>query len=355
MLPDEIDVLHKYGMERHYSPIKDLSVEFGFNLRFYEYTFFNGREINIFSSSARLPALKDDVLENLSFLFLSSVQSDTFPIIVGAEPFDIRLCYIYPALKNRNIIYHTSWPDFSSPPHNVGKLVELLWHRFLSRADIVTVTKTSKRSIENLGYSAEYIPHGVDCDMYRPLPIAESNQFTILFVGRFVHEKGIKILLDFAKTANMSDFKIKFVGEGPLSDDISQMEEEYPVENCGYIQDDSELARIYNKSDVLVLPSIISQKTGWQELFGIVLIEAMACGTPVIATSHTGPSEIISHRENGFLLEEPNVDELYEYIAMLKNNKSLADSLGKEGRKAVLNKYSSDSVSKKWKQALEQK
>ncbi|PLM51431.1 hypothetical protein CWN34_29225, partial [Klebsiella pneumoniae] len=77
------------------------------------------------------------------------------------------------------------------------------------------------------------------------------------------------------------------------------------VNFMGHISDKSKLAAIFKEHDVLVLPS--KKIDGWEELFGLVIIEAMACGLVVIASNHIGPRGIIDDGKNGFLISDGNL------------------------------------------------
>ena len=75
------------------------------------------------------------------------------------------------------------------------------------------------------------------------------------------------------------------------------------------------------------------------ELLGLVLIEAMASGAPVVASRLGGVPEVVADRETGFLVEPGNTDELRERLAQLLDDRTLADRLGRRARELVLERF----------------
>ena len=94
-----------------------------------------------------------------------------------------------------------------------------------------------------------------------------------------------------------------------------------------------ELPRYYGAADVFVLPSRY-------ELFGIVMLEAMACGVPVVATRFGGPAEVIAHGETGFLVDPTDPEELAGAIEALLSNPELRREMGRRTRRAAEERYS---------------
>jgi len=94
-----------------------------------------------------------------------------------------------------------------------------------------------------------------------------------------------------------------------------------------------ELPLYYGAADVFVLPSRY-------ELFGIVMLEAMACGVPVVATRFGGPAEVITHGENGFLVDPTDTEELARAIEVLVCDPELRREMGHRARRIVEERYS---------------
>ena len=101
-----------------------------------------------------------------------------------------------------------------------------------------------------------------------------------------------------------------------------------------------EVVDFYNASDIVIVPSL-------EEPFGRVVIEAMACKKPVIGTNVGGIPEIIVDKQTGFLIPPKNPEYLEKSILTLIENKKLRRSMGKEGYKRVLNKFTVEKSFKK--------
>lgn len=122
------------------------------------------------------------------------------------------------------------------------------------------------------------IPKGVDIDLFRPYERSERKRPIALYVGRISAEKSIE---DFLNTKIDADKVV--VGDGPQ---LPQLKRRYPgIDFRGFLHGES-LARAYSDADVFVMPSK-------SETFGLVMLEALACGTPVAAYPVTGPVDVI--------------------------------------------------------------
>lgn len=336
----EIDVLHRYGAPRHYEPLTHISennTEYG--VQFYEFTFISNLS---------------KAIQNLRFLSQSVFTPPGDAIVLGAEPYDVRIPLFQKIADDIPVIYHTSWPYWGEnvPREPLFDWQVSRWRGFLGDVNIVTVTEKAKTELESHGFSAKRIPHAVDTELFTPKGSNAQweNQTTVLFVGRLEERKGIRDLLEVIKSTELN-ITFRFVGEGPLSPEVTSMSSRYPVIYDGYVSDTAKLAEIYKSSDVFVLPS--HRTKSWEELFGIVLIEAMACGLPLISTDCVGPAEIIDDGETGFLVGRRNPNELKEKIELLVTNARLRNEMGRRARSVAVEKYDINTVAKQWKQVVE--
>jgi len=334
-----IELLHRFDARQYYEPIERL-VEKDQIEYFHDYQFGLRHDIG------GLP-------KNITFL-LRTMRGQSNPIILGAEPFDIRV-KLFNHISNRNkLIYHTSWPFWSGErvPRKLwfdGQ--RKAWRSFLQDVTTVTVTKASKDAVEEFGGRAIHIPHGVDVSVFHPTEEPTRNKHHVLFVGRLVEEKGIKDLIAATERLNTPDVTLQFVGRGPLAEYLEQYEGPARIEHLGYISDSRRLAHLYAEADVHVLPSY--QRGAWEELFGIVIIEAMACGTPTIATNCVGPTEIITDGTTGLLIQQRNVDQLASSIdSILEDNKTRKE-MGQQAREVAEQRYDIDKVADQWADVLD--
>jgi len=212
-----------------------------------------------------------------------------------------------------------------------------------------------KEIIEKRQDSVVEIPNGVDIHRFNPNvngnPIREMYQIgdekVILFVGaldRAHYFKGVEYLLkSFAKLGN-HEAKLIIVGEGELKKYYEFLSKKLGIRNktifAGKVSDD-DLPKYYSASDLLVLPSISV------EMFGIVLVEAMSTGRPVISTELPGVRTVVDDGVNGFLVKPRNVEELTLKIDYLLENEDIMKKFGKMGRKKVEERYSWEKIGKK--------
>jgi glycosyltransferase involved in cell wall biosynthesis len=192
---------------------------------------------------------------------------------------------------------------------------------------IITVDKSSLKFFKEAEINnVTYIPNGVDIERFDRQGVEKKNDQKIrfLFVGRLESEKGLKYLFHAVKLlqGRTKNFDVLLVGDGAQRKRLEILAQSLDIEE--YVQfkgkvNMNSVTDIYRNSDVFVLPSI-------HEGFGIVNLEAMASGLPIIATNVGGVPEIIKDGENGLLVEP-------------KDSKALA-KLGETGRKLVEEKYS---------------
>ncbi len=187
---------------------------------------------------------------------------------------------------------HTRFPDYV----NVRWRIPLAWGyrylRWFHRPAAVTLVTTPTQQRELAARGFEHLQtwgRGVDVTTFRPIPRGPHPRPRLLYVGRVAVEKNLRAFLDLPVPGS----KI-VVGDGPQR---AELERDYAdVEFLGYKRG-AELARCYADADVLVFPSLT-------DTFGLVMLEANACGTPVAAYPVPGPIDVISEGVNGALDED---------------------------------------------------
>lgn len=194
------------------------------------------------------------------------------------------------------------------------------------------------------------IPNGVDLptgdgnDRLPPRSAFAGEEERLLFhIGRIVPEKGAGILLETLPRLLMRhNVKLVIAGSGPYRHELERRAAQLGVRDrvhfTGYITD--EVARaLYRYSDVTVVPSTY-------EPFGIVALEAMAEGAPLVVSDVGGLASIVQHGVNGLKALPGHVDSLAEQIDRLLGDTALARRLAEEGRRQVRERYSWDSVAR---------
>lgn len=214
---------------------------------------------------------------------------------------------------------------------------------------VVTISRYSLEKIQ-AHYGVEpdkvrIVPNGVDTQRFKPQAAtgALRRQFgltdapCILFVGSLIPRKGLPPLVEAAKkvVAHAKDSQFVIVGEGPLKNQLTATLKEARLlgnfKFLGNIKEDM-LPEVYNCADVFVLPSI-------QEGQGIVLLEAQACGKPVVAFDIGGVNEAVCSGETGLLVPRGNADGLADGLIRLLLDKDLRASMGERGRGFVVENF----------------
>ena len=170
----------------------------------------------------------------------------------------------------------------------------------------------------------------------------------LLTVCRLVERKGIRYLIDALPSIRKEFPKVQLViiGDGPEKEPLRQLSERMGenVVFCGIVPD-QELPYFYAMADVFILPAIIDSK-GDTEGLGVVMLEAMASGVPVIASRVGGIPEALNYGKAGILIEQKNPKQIIETVISLLNNDKLRTSLIKKGREWVISTFSWDILAK---------
>lgn len=196
------------------------------------------------------------------------------------------------------------------------------------------------------------LPNGVDTEIFIPgvkpnflleKYAIEKDEKVILFVGgldKAHYFKGLEYLLEAMERLSQSPYRwrLLIVGQGEMSFYYESLANQYRIHKktvfCGYVSG-SDLPNYYNLADVVVLPSIDKS-----EAFGMVLVEAMACAKPVIASNLAGVRSVVDDGSNGFLVEPENADDLATKINYILLNDDRALSFGRNGLIKAKAKYS---------------
>lgn len=182
------------------------------------------------------------------------------------------------------------------------------------------------------------VPYGVDSDFFTPGKLPQGGDKVILFVGALIRQnffKGLNNLLSaFAAISRRTgDCRLMVIGRGDMEDYYDQMADSLNISHLvDFVNDadDEKLLEYYRSCYMAVLPS-----TETSEAFGLVLLEAMACGRPVIASNLPGVRTTFEDGKQGLLVEPGDVDDLIEKISTLLDDEETARRFGEAGRKRV--------------------
>jgi glycosyltransferase involved in cell wall biosynthesis len=193
------------------------------------------------------------------------------------------------------------WSDFVARqhPHNWRHAIALRLERAAFRAaDVVIVAAEADRRtiVERYGLDVRRVhvnPNYVDTSLFRPMSEVVREPGRVTFIGRFVDQKNVLALVEAVE--GLPDVSLCLIGDGPLRDQLeaSAGGRGINVKFFGRLPQ-AELPELLNRSSVFILPSHYEGNPK-------ALLEAMACGVPVIGARVPGIQEILVHGENGYL------------------------------------------------------
>jgi glycosyltransferase involved in cell wall biosynthesis len=230
---------------------------------------------------------------------------------------------------------------------SVGRIIERLTMRLpdgivaISQKTRIDLIKRGKVRSERI----DVIPVGIDLE--RIVKIAPARESTdVLFAGRLIHEKRVDLLLNAIAVAKkeIPTITCAIIGDGPerglLEDLAVKLGVEENVTFTGFVDQDG-LTAYMKASKVFVLPSI-------REGFGLVIVEANACGLPVISIRHdmSAVRELVIDGVNGFLVNDISSREIAEAITKLVTDEALRERLAENGF-AMAKKYEWSDISTK--------
>jgi glycosyltransferase involved in cell wall biosynthesis len=234
------------------------------------------------------------------------------------------------------------WAERRFPPARAF----LRW--YCSRSRLVAISESTRAMIAPYagGRPVAVIPYGVPLPEGEPATRGEpSGSPRILFVGRLVARKGVDRLLDALATIADRDWKLEVVGFGPERDPLERRAEELGlsdrVEFLGRVSSDA-LVAAYRRASCFVLPATLDDRADTEGL-GVVLLEAMSYGVPVVATRRGGIVDIVENRRTGLLVEDEPA-AIARGVASILDDPDAGRALGIAGRTSVRERFGWDSI-----------
>lgn len=239
----------------------------------------------------------------------------------------------YIKIKKSVITVHDIIPIAS--PYKLSSLPGQILFRLASRSIkkasrvIADSEHTKKDIVKYLGYPAEKIDVvylGIDRGTFKKRKVKKEKKFTVLYVGSEMPRKNVKtLLLALEKVKDVRFVKCGQAHWPGAREELVKLAKELNLDFDfkDYVED---LAAEYNKADLVVMPS-------FYEGFGFPVLEAMACGCPVVCSSATSLPELAG--DAALIFNPNNVDELTEKIKKVKRDKKLREKLIKKGFERV--------------------
>lgn len=217
------------------------------------------------------------------------------------------------------------------------------------RQQLLIVSPSCENKLENIPMGIN--PNRFGISSYTDMKNLHRTKYLILSVGRLIDWKGTIFLIKAMPMVleKYPDSKLIISGTGPELDVLKHQANELGlntrVEFLGVVPS-FDLLSYYKSADVFVLPSIYHK--GKTEGLGVVLLEAMAAGCPVIGSSVGGIPDIIIDGTNGFLVPEKNPIAIAEKIIQLLSDTVLTDQFRKAGKETVQSRFSWDVISREF-------
>lgn len=219
---------------------------------------------------------------------------------------------------------------------------------------VVTISETNKSYLKNIangsGKEIFLVHNGINLARFMPNGAAPKSPFTMLCVARLIEKKGIAFLIEACR--HLRDrgvpFRCWIVGKGrlrpQLQDLIIRWSLSEQVRLLGSRKQGDVLKR-YRSADLFALPCIVDSN-GNREGLPVSIVEALACGLPVVTTSITGIPEVIHHRHNGLFVPQRDPKALADAIELLITDTRLYESLRANARESVLPTFDLRATSK---------
>ncbi len=177
----------------------------------------------------------------------------------------------------------------------------------------------------------------------------QNGKKVVLFVGRLAEIKGVNFLIEAMKGI---DAKLVIAGDGPIKADLEAQAREAGIDALFLgSKTHDELRTIFASADVFAAPSV-KNKEGGMEGLGLVNLEAMSSGLPVIASKYGGIIEVIRDHDNGLLIAGDSVEEIHKALLEVVSDDALAEKLRTNGLETA-KKYDYDYLAREYGKCLE--
>jgi glycosyltransferase involved in cell wall biosynthesis len=282
---------------------------------------------------SKLEELRPDVVHGESHLFLPTVQAVRKAKKLGLPC----VVTVHGVFADRGGVVNLAQKAYL---HTLGLEV-------LRNADrVICLTQKDADEIGRLGCPLEKIrlvPNAVDTELFKPCNERESN--LVVWVGRFVHEKGVEYLIEAARIVadTVKDVRFLLIGYGPLKGEIIKLVHERGLEKIVRIVGPlsrNEIAEVLGRATVFAFPSL-------KEGLPLAVLEAMACGVPVVGSDVSGVNDLVEDCVTGLLVPPLDSMPLAKSVLSLLLDAGLRNKISVNARRAIIEEYGWDKVMKK--------
>ena len=179
------------------------------------------------------------------------------------------------------------------------------------------------------------IPNGVDTDYFSPNFTKLVSPPIIIYIGRLVDQKDPLTLLESFRNIKQKipDAQLLVVGNGPLRSLLKSFIKHHQMnQHISLVAGTTDIRKYLHQAQVFLLPSLYEGSPN-------IVIEAMACGLPVVATNTSGIPELIEHGINGYLVQPRDSKKMAKWTIRLLQNKDIREKMGENARKRVVKNH----------------
>jgi len=297
---------------------------------------------------------------------ITQLRQKKYDIIQLAEDFQFTTFQVVMnrrKINSKYLILHQGAYDYS--PNFFLKMLNMLYDKTLGKLVqryidlVITKTKSAEKFIRKKGYkNVETVPIGVDTDLFRPQKkmlfrkknYIPENAPVLLYVGSFEARRNSLLLIQIIRILKnkLPEIRLCLIGDGPLKRDMQNTIEHYNLADNVLILNkipNERLPFAYSAADLFILLSNY-------EIFGMVLVESMACGAPVVSTETAGAKDIINDMKNGCIVSIDKPEKVAEKIADILLDKNLLKLMGENARKTILENYGWEKIAEKYLQCI---
>jgi glycosyltransferase involved in cell wall biosynthesis len=316
--------------------------------------------------------VKAPVLRNGNIIFhayrlnlkrlLSERQYDA--IYVNHEPYGIataQLCWANSRYSRATFGFYSCQNIRKDYPFPFSWLERMVYR---SSQFAFPITEAVAEVLRSKGYKGDLsvCPLPFDPQLYYPYPQEAippilqkaGKEFLIGYVGRIVEAKGLRTLVKALERLPRAGWKLAVVGTGPFDAEFTELIQSSGLRDrvlqLGFVPHE-ETPRYLAAFDLLVLPS--ETQSNWKEQFGRVLVEALACGTPVVGSNSGEIPNLVSSSGGGIVFPERNAEALAEALKRMISDPTLRQNCADKGRQWALRNVSLPAVGAKMAETIE--
>jgi len=298
-----------------------------------------GEDFWLFGSSIVVPG--NDSRVSLSYCFPSEIEDsikrmdfDIFHFHSFLPFFPFQVLNIVKSKDKVTVMTSHSNIEGSFFATVFGTVTELVIDSFVGQMDgVISVSKAGEKLVKNFKGSRVIIPNGIDTLKFNPdvPPISkfQDGKINILFVGRLDRRKGPQFLLPAFEELRKKHENVRLivVGDGFLKEELFGVVKRHNIEDVVFVGEvkAEKTPGYYATADIFCAPSIRG------ETFGIILLEAMASGVPIVASDIEGYREVVPKEADEFLVKPERPDLLFLALTKLVEDKDLRSKFSKIG------------------------